>query len=274
MNIYRNSFPIILFNNPIAIVSGGFDPIHSGHIHYIKEAKRIIGGSGFGFVGLNSDEWLKRKKGRYFMPFEERATILNNLIDVDSVVSFDDSDNSAINLIKKVRLMYPTHELFFCNGGDRDKTNIPEMLDEDLVKDDNLRFEFGVGGSTKQNSSSWILEEYKAPKTERPWGYYRVLHEVGPGIKLKELTVNPGESLSMQRHFHRNEFWFVAQGVATLHSCTETKHFVEHDYIFIKKEEWHQLCNKHESPLKVIEIQYGDKCIEEDIERKQILSST
>ena len=86
--------------------------------------------------------------------------------------------------------------------------------------------------------------------------------------------MNPGESLSMQRHFHRNEFWFVAQGVATLHSCTETKHFVEHDYIFIKKEEWHQLCNKHESPLKVIEIQYGDKCIEEDIERKQILSST
>ena len=273
LNIYRNSFPIILFKHPIAIVSGGFDPIHSGHIHYIKEAKRLLGSQSFCFVGLNSDEWLKRKKGRYFMPFEERATILKEISNVDSVISFDDSDNSAINLIKKVRIMYPEHQLHFCNGGDRDKTNIPEMLDEDLVKDNKLNFEFGVGGSIKQNSSSWILEEYKAPKTERPWGYYRVLHEWGPTIKLKELTVNPGESLSMQKHFHRNEFWFIAEGVATLQGDHDTKHCVEHEYIFIEKEEWHQLCNKHETPLKVIEIQYGDKCIEEDIERVKALSS-
>ncbi len=69
----------------------------------------------------------------------------------------------------------------------------------------------GVGGEDKKNSSSWILEEWKAPKTDRTWGYYRVLHSVGPGTKLKELTVNPKTCLSMQRHDHRAEFWFVAQ---------------------------------------------------------------
>ena len=95
-------------------VSGGFDPVHVGHVRMIQEASKF----GDVIVICNSDAWLKRKKGRYFMPFEERASILNELHDVDSVISFDDSDNSAINLIKKVRLMYPEHQLHFCNGGE------------------------------------------------------------------------------------------------------------------------------------------------------------
>tara|TARA_R100001460_G_scaffold32403_1_gene63483 strand:- start:3894 stop:4748 length:855 start_codon:yes stop_codon:yes gene_type:complete len=273
LNIYRNSFPIILFKSPIALVSGGFDPIHSGHIKYIKEAKRINNKNSFCFVGLNSDEWLKRKKGKYFMPFEERAAILNEIDCVDAVVSFDDSDNTAINFIKKIRMMYPEHQLYFCNGGDRTKTNIPEMNDDKLIRDDKLMFQFGVGGSYKKNSSSWILEEYKAPKTKRSWGFYRILQEWGSSIKLKELTVDPGQKLSMQKHKMRNEFWFIAEGSAALYTINKQGkknikgYYKEHDSLFIKTNEWHQLANEHQVPLKVIEIQYGDKCIEDDIER-------
>ena len=147
------------------------------------------------------------------------------------------------------------------------------MSDEQLIQDEKLVFSFGVGGSNKKNSSSWILEEYKAPKTKRSWGFYRVLQEWGSCIKLKELTVDPGQFLSMQKHKMRNEFWFIAEGVAALYNINDKGskvlkgYFKEHDNLFIKNNEWHQLANEHQAPLKVIEIQYGDKCIEDDIER-------
>lgn len=109
----------------------------------------------------------------------------------------------------------------------------------------------------------------------RPWGYYRVLHTVGSSVKLKELTVEPGKSLSMQKHLHRNELWFVAEGIATLNSIKDgnIEHiadYVLYQYIIIESENWHQLQNNQDFPLKIIEIQYGDKCIEEDIIRQGV----
>jgi mannose-6-phosphate isomerase-like protein (cupin superfamily) len=126
---------------------------------------------------------------------------------------------------------------------------------------------FGVGGTNKVNSSSWILEEWKSPKTTRPWGYYRVLHEVA-GTKVKELTVDPNQKLSMQRHKHRAEFWFVTEGTATV-KWDEFGHtkIIKHNSDFISNDEWHQLINATDQPLKIIEIQYGDQCSEDDIDR-------
>ena len=249
----------------IVIVTGGFDPIHSGHIALLKEAKNL--GHALA-VGLNSDEWLRRKKGHEFMPWSERSAIIENLKMVDIVFSFDDSDGSAIDAIKRVKEVYPDDELIFANGGDRTKDNIPEMVFEDV------EFVFGVGGEDKKNSSSWILEEWKSPKTARPWGYYKVLHQVGKEVKLKELTVEPGKSLSMQKHKQRAEFWFVSEGEATVYTLNRKTDselvgkFTQFDHTWIANNEWHQLVNETSEPLRIIEIQYGSDCSEEDIERK------
>jgi len=252
----------------IVLITGGFDPVHSGHIKYIQEAKAL---GDILVVGVNSDAWLTRKKGRSFMPVKERATILRNIVGVDFVIDFDDSDGSAKDAIRLVRASYPQDRIIFANGGDRTNDNIPEM---DVV-DDNIKFVFGVGGFNKANSSSWILEEWKAPQTRRPWGYYRVLHE-GPGVKVKELTVEPGAALSMQRHQQRSEFWLVASGEATVYTLNRSTdmelqgRYQRHQYLHIGMHDWHQLVNEDPNPLKIVEIQYGDRCEEEDIERQKI----
>ena len=252
----------------IILVTGGFDPLHSGHIAYFKAAKAL--GDKL-IVGLNSDEWLERKKGRAFMPWNERLTIVNNLEMVDETFTFVDDDNTAKNFIRQVRAHYPDAHLVFANGGDRTADNIPEMD----VEDDNLSFEFGVGGEDKKNSSSWILTEWKAPKTKRLWGYYRVLHEYGNRVKVKELTVDPGKTLSMQRHKDRAEHWFVAKGTATVYTIdTQSTDYELHgtykeqESLHIDNMQWHMLANETDKPLQVVEIQYGENCVEEDIQRK------
>jgi mannose-6-phosphate isomerase-like protein (cupin superfamily) len=204
------------------------------------------------------------------MPWEERATIIAALYYVDRVINFDDSDNSAKDAIKKVRAIHPAAQIIFANGGDRTKENIPEMdLLEEML---HLDFVFGVGGEDKKNSSSWILQEWKAPKTERPWGYYRILHDV-PGCKVKELTVEPGKKLSMQKHNLRSEYWLVSEGSGVVNRWSEEMELPpvllnKHDEYCVPVEEWHQLTNPTNKDLRVVEIQYGENCIEEDIERK------
>ena len=255
----------------IVICTGGFDPIHSGHINYLQRAKEL---GDMLYVGVNSDEWLTRKKGKPFMPLEERLKIVQSLSVVDYTIKFNDDDGSARNAIKLVREMYPNDTIVFANGGDRTKDNIPEMdVNEDLRYCD-VEFVFGVGGENKANSSSWILEEWKTPKTGRPWGYYRVLYENGQETKVKELTVDPGACLSMQKHKERSELWFVSEGEASVYTVdqrsTDTEHmgyYKKFDFLFIDKGQWHKLCNETDAPLKIVEIQYGTNCVEEDIER-------
>lgn len=242
----------------IVLVTGGFDPLHSGHIEYFKEAKKL--GDQL-MVGVNSDEWLVRKKGKAFMPFRERSIIVSCIDCVDAAYIFDDSDGSAIDFIKSMKRDYPNDEIIFANGGDRTKDNIPEMSVE------GVEFVFGVGGENKMNSSSWILQEWKAPKTERAWGYYRVLHEI-PGTKVKELTVMPGKSLSMQRHFHRSEMWFVSEGKCVVGFGDGEQERELYQFQYIPVGQWHQLQNPFDKPCKIVEIQYGDKCEENDIERQ------
>ncbi len=142
----------------IVIVTGGFDPLHAGHIDYINHA-RMHGD--YLIVGLNSDEWLTRKKGRSFMNWIERCIILDALKSVDEVIAFEDDDGTAIDCIKQVREMYPENPLIFANGGDRFMRNTPELQWAQEHNIENIDFRFGVGGSNKRNSSSWLLEKWK-----------------------------------------------------------------------------------------------------------------
>src|SRR6056300_514128 len=129
----------------IAVVSGGFDPLHSGHINLLESA------AAYGdklVVLLNSDEWLTRKKGRPFLPFDERATIIERLNMVSNVYSVDDKDNSVTKGLIQIKEAFGhDNDYVFCNGGDRGKDNIPEM------QVDGYEFKFSVGGDFKANSS-------------------------------------------------------------------------------------------------------------------------
>ena len=83
----------------IVICTGGFDPVHGGHVQYLQAAREL---GDYLVVGLNSDAWLTRKKGRAFMTWHERAAVLDAM-GVDWVIEFDDSDNTAIDAIRKVK---------------------------------------------------------------------------------------------------------------------------------------------------------------------------
>ena len=139
----------------VVIVSGGFDPIHSGHIEHFKAAKKL---GDILIVGLNSDEWLTRKKGKPFLPLEERLAVVKSMRPVDSAVPFNDDNDSSIDLIKKALVLFD--DVLFANGGDRTQDNIPEIYEFD--KDPRVQFAFGVGGTHKQNSSSWILKKWNS----------------------------------------------------------------------------------------------------------------
>jgi D-beta-D-heptose 7-phosphate kinase/D-beta-D-heptose 1-phosphate adenosyltransferase len=137
----------------VVLVTGGFDPVHSGHIRYFKSAAEL---GDILVVGINSDEWLIRKKGAYFLTAKERSAIIKELRCVDKVIEFKDDDNSAKGAIRKVLEMYPDSQVIFANGGDRGKDNIPEMD----IESNRVDFVFAVGGDDKANSSSWILADY------------------------------------------------------------------------------------------------------------------
>ena len=136
----------------VIIVSGGFDPVHKGHIRMFREAANL---GAIVIVGLNSDEWLTRKKGKPFMKWEERAEILESCKFVDQVISFDDSDDTANDIIKEVCSLYRDFDVnvYFANGGDRKLGNVPEL---DVCKELNVVMLWGVGGG-KIQSSSWLI---------------------------------------------------------------------------------------------------------------------
>ena len=138
----------------IVVVSGGFDPIHSGHIKLIKDAAK----NGEVVVLLNSDLWLQKKKGKEFLPFKERIIIMKELKNVIDVIEFDDGDTTCIDGLKKVKNKYSNSIIKFANGGDRNDNTTPESI---FCNENKIELLWGVGGNDKSNSSSWILKKWK-----------------------------------------------------------------------------------------------------------------
>ena len=124
-------------------VSGGFDPIHIGHLRMMQEAAQ----HGNVIVIVNSDEWLMRKKGYIFMPFEERCEILRGFACVNDTVGVDDSDGTVCEALRRLK---PT---FFANGGDRKTDNTPEM---DLCEQEGIQLLWAIGGMKIQSSSTLV----------------------------------------------------------------------------------------------------------------------
>ena len=255
----------------VILVTGGFDPLHSGHIKLLKDARTFNDNV---IVGLNSDEWLSRKKGKPFMPYNERKVILEELNCVNKVISFDDKDNSANDAIKQCLEDYYT--IIFANGGDRQEDNTPEL--NTFENDDRVLFVWGVGGNTKQNSSSWILNDYvQGKRVERIWGYYRLLH-TDDNFHVKELVIKPRNSLSMQRHKHRSETWNVVKGDCYVLLNNERVQLKKEENIFIPVNTWHKGINESDEECHIIEIWRGENKVngkyyfsEEDIERKKLI---
>jgi cytidyltransferase-like protein len=244
----------------IVVFTGGFDPVHSGHISCIKAAKEY----GRVVIGLNSDSWLTRKKGKPFMTFDERYSVMNELKDVMTVIDFDDSDDTACDAIQKVLDLFPNNNIVFVNGGDRKETNTPEM--EKYKNNTRVSFVFGVGGDNKKNSSSWLLNDWKHPTEKRQWGLSMAYH-ISENAKVKRLILEPGKSISMQYHNHRSEFWFVESGEGIMRTDLTEVPVKKHTYVSVPRKAWHQLVNTTTEPLCIIEIQYGDICSEDDIIR-------
>jgi mannose-6-phosphate isomerase-like protein (cupin superfamily) len=200
-------------------------------------------------------------------------TVLDNLHMVDRVIEFDDADGTACDAIHRVKTMFPGEKIIFVNGGDRTADNIPEMIFSDV------EFVFGVGGGNKLNSSSDILKRWTSFEVERSWGSYTVLNEI-PGAKVKTLKVMPGQTLSMQRHQYRSEYWMVTDGTCMINMAlpgdlnSPPKILSKYDEWRVPKNTWHQLTNPFTRPCTIVEIQYGEQCVEEDIERLDTANQT
>ena len=135
-------------------LSGGFDPVHMGHIDMIKEASRL----GDVIIILNSDAWLEDKKGYVFMPFVERAYIMKNLKGVSQITSVEDTDGTVCEALERMKPDY------FGNGGDRTKQNTPEM---EVCQQFGIDMVWNLGGGKAQNSSGLVERCYQNIKRLR-----------------------------------------------------------------------------------------------------------
>lgn len=136
----------------VGVVSGGFDPVHPGHIAMFKEAAEM---TDYLIVGVNSDAWLTRKKGKPFMPLSDRLEVIYNFGMVDNVAWWDDSDGSACELLEGLKEHCAFDSILFCNGGDRGLSDCPETAVE------NITCVFGIGGDYKMSSSSDYIKEWE-----------------------------------------------------------------------------------------------------------------
>lgn len=246
----------------VVAVSGGFDPIHIGHVRMFEEAKKL--GTHL-LVIINNDNWLRAKKQNIFMSDKERKEVIESLKPVDMVVLTGHKKNPADMSVCAELAKYKPD--IFANGGDRKKGNIPEVP---VCEEIGCKMVFGVGKGGKVQSSSWLLEKYvkkvSDKSEERPWGKFEVFIDDN-NHKVKKLTVSPGASLSLQSHKHRAEHWVVVKGIAKVVNGEKTAILHENESTYISKGTKHQLANEGKKNLEIIEVQTGTYLGEDDITR-------
>jgi cytidyltransferase-like protein len=212
------------------VISGGFDPIHPGHIAMIESAAQY----GEVHIVVNSDDWLVRKKGFFFQPWTDRKKILE--VYTPHIHAVDDTDGTVCEALRRIKPDY------FGNGGDRTNKNTPEL---DVCEELGIEPVFELGGG-KYSSSSAINGRQRVPTR---WGMYDVLLDM-PLLKVKLLTIAPGKKLSLQRHTERSEFFFMPNGEVRMNLPGV----------------WHAPSAPEDQELTILEVQVG-VAEEHDIER-------
>ena len=255
------------------VVSGGFDPMHSGHIALFKNASKY----GSVIAIINNDNFLLRKKKYIFLPITERLEVVSsNQFISEAIVSVDQDNTVSLSIQKLIDDGYSLK--YFANGGDR-KTlvDIPEL--EVCIKN-NIELIFGIGGGKTQSSSDLTenLFSFMSNKkdiaqnisikniTQKPWGTYQVLQKEEKFL-VKKLTINPGEEISSQFHEHRHEHWILVCGAIKVILDGKHHEMEPNNHLYIPKGSKHQIINPHSQPAEIIEIQSGDIINEDDIVR-------
>lgn len=240
----------------VVAVSGGFDPIHSGHIQLLESARKL--GDKL-VVILNNDNWLEDKKGFVFMDAAERKALLLALRCVDDVyITGHKSGDKDSSVCRELRTLQPA---IFANGGDRKFGNVPEQTVCDEL---GIEMIYDVGGD-KSQSSSWLLNKIRmlGITEKKPWGQF-TLYRSQPNYWIKTLYAAPGKRTSLQTHGQRKEFWMCVAGtVIATHNGSERELFPG-DTLEIMPGDEHRLAS--ESGGTVIEIAFG-KPDEQDINR-------
>tara|TARA_X000000368_G_C23023838_1_gene709263 strand:+ start:225 stop:1004 length:780 start_codon:yes stop_codon:yes gene_type:complete len=244
-----------------ALVSGGFDPVHVGHLRMFQDAKKLATKV---VILLNNDEWLIKKKGKPFMNQNQRKEILDEFKSIYEVIIQGSSEKSSSLAIKEFADKNPKVKICYCNGGDR--SNVKNILEAAICEKLNISLEFGVGGKEKIESSSELTKNYLGNVEERPWGNYHIIAK-NEGYQIKEIVVFQNSKLSLQKHKNRSEFWQIVKGQSRI-IVDEKEHFLkEKEQIFIPKNSIHRIENIGEGELIFIEIQLGESLKEDDIIR-------
>ena len=244
-----------------ALVSGGFDPVHVGHLKMFKDAERL---SNDVILLLNNDEWLIKKKGKPFMNQNQRKEILDEFKSISKVIIQTASDKSSSQAIEKFALDNPNKNICYCNGGDR--SNVKNIREVDICNKMGINLEFEVGGKEKIESSSQLTKNYLGNVEGRPWGNYHVIAK-NTGYQIKEIKVKKGSKLSLQKHKNRSEFWQVVKGESKITIEKKEYHLKEKEHVYIPKNTLHRIENIGNEELIFIEIQLGEDLNEEDIIR-------
>ena len=244
-----------------ALVSGGFDPFHVGHLRMFKDALRF---SDNVVILLNNDEWLIKKKGKPFMNERQRKEILDQFKGISKVIIQKSSDMSSSIAIEEFALSNPKKLICYCNGGDRN--NIQNIREAEICQKLKIDLQFGVGGEEKIESSSKLTKNYLGDIENRPWGNYHIIAK-NTGYQIKEIKVSKGSKLSLQKHKKRSEFWQIVKGESKI-IINNTEHYLKKtEYIYIPKNTIHRIENIGAEELIFIEIQLGEDLIEDDIVR-------
>ena len=244
-----------------ALVSGGFDPVHVGHLRMFQDAKRL---SDNVILLLNNDDWLIKKKGKPFMNENQRKEILDEFKSISEVIIQSSSENSSSKAIESFVKNNPNKSICYCNGGDRSK--IQNILEADICKKLGVNLEFEVGGKEKVESSSQLTKNYLGNIEKRPWGNYHIIAK-NTGYQIKEIKVSKGSKLSLQKHKNRSEFWQIVRGQSKIIIEKKEHYLREGEHIYIPENTIHRIENIGKEELIFIEIQLGENLKEEDIIR-------